>query len=193
MGAHSAGISLLLCPSPGLGLTRWPPQDHGFRAAHWSPGHTLTLIDGGQGVPQHKEPALFAQHLGYQQEAGAADVRGGPPAHGSQACQERPAGSEAGRGCPRPPAGLARHRRRLLSRTITLLPLPRLRALIGLRGHSSVHLSNSPVRSWAALQTRRRPGGGGGRASLTDCVRAVFWKGANTRHFQAGFPRTPRC
>lgn len=60
-----------------------------------SQGHALTLIDGSQGVPQHKEPALFAQHLGCQQEAGTADVRGGPPAHGPQACQERAAGGEA--------------------------------------------------------------------------------------------------
>lgn len=72
-------------------------------------GHRLTLIDGSQGVSQHEEPALFAQHLRDKQEAGTADVRGGPPAHDPQACWEKPAGAEAkGRMLPDSP-GLAEH------------------------------------------------------------------------------------
>lgn len=42
-----------------------PPRVTASVSLTGTQGHTLTLIDGGQGISQHKEPALLAQHLGY--------------------------------------------------------------------------------------------------------------------------------
>lgn len=97
LGAHSKlehlGLHSHSFPFTRLGLIGGPPRT--LCQSQTGPrGHTLTLVDGSQGISQHEEPALFAQRLGYEQEAGTADVRGGPPAHGPQACQERPAAGE---------------------------------------------------------------------------------------------------
>ena len=48
----------------------------------------LTTVDSSQSISHDKESAFFAQHLGYQQETGTADVRGGAPADGPQAYWE---------------------------------------------------------------------------------------------------------
>lgn len=48
----------------------------------------LTVVHSSQSISHDKESAFFAQHLGYQQETGTADVRRGPPADGPQAYWE---------------------------------------------------------------------------------------------------------
>lgn len=42
-----------------------PPRATASVSLTGTQGHTLTLIDGSQGISQHEESALFAQHLGY--------------------------------------------------------------------------------------------------------------------------------
>lgn len=64
VGATGIRLVLFLLHQAWLSLDG-PPRATASVSLIGTQGHRLTLIDSSQGISHHKEPALFAQHLGY--------------------------------------------------------------------------------------------------------------------------------